>query len=409
MTFFALFVAVIFAYSLVSRWVERFATAPVVFTLAGIALPLLLPASDSAAFQLSHYLWVAEAGLVLLLFTDATRTDLGLLRRISALPSRLLGPGLLLTIVLGSAAALLVFPRLSFWEACLIGAVLAPTDAGLGQVVVESPRVPAQVREALNVEAGLNDGLSVPFLLFFLAMLEAGSGQTEASLARFIGQQLGLGVALGAGIGLPGGWLLERASRRGSLMAEWAPRGLVALPIFCFLGAEALGASMFIAAFVAGLAAQTTFRRAGKHAVEFSQQTGQVLNLAVFFLFGMAVGRNVDQLTPAFFLYGLLSLTIVRMLPVAVALAGARLQRASVAFIGWFGPRGLASIVLGLLVVERELGTPGDTTIRGAVLVTILMSILLHGLSAQPGIAWYAGKVSTFPPDALELDEPGHR
>lgn len=400
-----LFAVITFGYSLVSGWVERFATAPVVFTVAGVLVPLLMPEFIAAEFRLANFLWVAEAGLVLLLFTDATRTDLGLLNRIRALPTRLLGPGLLMTIALGAGLAALIFPGLSFWEACIVGTILAPTDAGLGQVVVESPRVPAQVREALSVEAGLNDGLSVPFLLFFIAMLEAEGGQVEASLSRLVGQQLGLGTLLGLGIGLTGGWLLQRASRAGGLTEAFAPRGLVALPVLCLLLADAVHASMFIAAFVAGLAAQRMFREAGKHAVEFSEQSGQVLNLAVFFLFGLTVGRSLGSLAPIYVVYGVLSLTVVRMLPVAVALIGARLQRATVLFIGWFGPRGLASIVLGLLVVERELGTAGDTTIRGIVLVTVLMSILLHGLSAQPGIAWYARRLAESPPGAHELTD----
>jgi NhaP-type Na+/H+ or K+/H+ antiporter len=405
MTLLALFVAVVFLYSLVSGRVERVATAPVVFTVAGILVPVIVPEFAAGEFELARFLWVAEAGLVLLLFTDATRTDLSLLRRIRDLPARLLGPGLLLTIALGALVAVFIFPSLSIWEACLVAAILAPTDAGLGQVVVESPRVPARIRQALNVEAGLNDGLSVPFLLFFLAMLEAGGGHSDATLTRFIGEQLGLGVLLGLGVGLGGGWMLQRASRAGSLTESFAPRGLIALPFFCFAGAERLDASMFIAAFVAGLAAQRMFPKAGKHAVEFSEQSGQVLNLFIFFLFGLVIGRSLDLLSPVYFLYGILSLTLVRMLPVALALLGTRLQRATVLFMGWFGPRGLASIVLGLLVVERELGTAGDPTIRGVVAATILMSIVLHGVSAQPGIAWYASRVATFPADTPELSD----
>lgn len=404
MTFLALFILAIFGYSLVSERIEKVATAPVVFTLAGILMPFVMPHFSMVDVEFSHFIWVAEAGLVLLLFTDATRTDLRLLRHSRALPTRLLGPGLLLTIVLGTTVAALLFPRLSLWEACLIAVILAPTDAGLGQVVVENPLVPARVREALCVEAGLNDGLSVPFLLFFLAMLEAGGGDTEASLLLFIEQQLGLGALLGAGIGLVGGWLLGQAARSGSLSEKFAPRGVIALPALCFLSAEAFGASMFIAAFVAGLTTKWMFANAGKHAVEFAEQSGQILNLAVFFLFGLAVGRSLDLLQPMYVVYALLSLTLVRMLPVAIALAGTRLQRATVLFIGWFGPRGLASIVLGLLVVERELATPQDATMRGIVLVTILLSILLHGLSAQPGISWYAKQVAALPPDAPELE-----
>jgi len=401
----ALFVLLVFGYSLVSEQVERVATAPIVFTLAGFVAPLLVPELRSSEYFLRHYLWVAEAGLVLLLFTDATRTDLALLRKIGNLPARLLGPGLLLTVVLGAVAALLVLGQLTFWEAAILAAILAPTDAGLGQVIVESPRVPARIREAINVEAGLNDGLSVPLLLFFMAMLEAREGGASSSLLRFVGEQLGYGVLVGAGIGLVGGWLIARASRLGMVAALWVPRAVVALPIFCALASEAVAASMFIAAFVCGLTVQRSYPDAGEHAVEFSEQWGQLFNLAVFFLFGVAVERSASQLEPAYFLYGALSLTVVRMLPVALSLYGTGLARATALFIGWFGPRGLASIVLGLVYIEQEIHTPGETAIHGAVIATVLMSILLHGLSARPGISWYAGKVAALPATAPERSE----
>ena len=401
----ALFVLLVFVYSLFSERIERVATAPILFMLAGIAAPWLMPEWRAPEYQLRHFLWVAEAGLVLLLFTDATRTDRTLLRKFGSLPARLLGPGLLLTVVLGAAAAWLVFPAFSFWEACILAAILAPTDAGLGQVIVQSPKVPASIREALNVEAGLNDGLAVPFMLFFIAMLEAQGGHTEASLGRFIGEQLGYGVLVGGAIGLGGGWLIDRASRRGSIAASWMPRGIVALPIFCIFGAEAVGASMFIAAFVAGLTAQTSFPEAGAHAVEFSEQWGQLFNLAIFFLFGVAVERSAHQLLPAHFLYAALSLTVIRMLPVALALRGTGLSRATVRFMGWFGPRGLASIVLGLVYLEQEIQAPGDLSIQGAVVATVLLSILLHGLSAGPGIRWYARQVAALPSGAPERSE----
>ncbi len=397
-----LFILLVFLYSLVSARIERWATAPIIFTLAGFASPLLLPELRSPSYHLQHYLWVAEAGLVLLLFTDATRTDLGLLRKNQGLPARLLGPGLLLTILLGAVAAALVLPRFDIWEACIVAAILAPTDAGLGQVIVQSPRVPTKIREAINVEAGLNDGLSVPFLLFFMAMLGAEGGNTEANFALFVGQQLGLGSLAGLGIGLVGGWLLQRAVRAGGVTAEFLPRGVVALPVLCYVGAEAVGGSMFIAAFVAGLAVRATYPGAGEHAVEFGEQWGQLFNLAVFFLFGLTVERALGRLEWVHLLYAVLSLTVIRMLPVALALRGTGLSRATVAFIGWFGPRGLASIVLGLVFVEQEIHTAGETDIYAVVIATVLLSILLHGFSAGPGIAWYSRKLEALPPDAPE-------
>ena len=340
---------------------------------------------------------------MLLLFTDASRTDLRVLKDIRALPARLLSTGLLLTILLGALAARLVFPNLSMWEAGILGAILAPTDAGLGQVIVSSPRVPMKIRQALNVEAGLNDGLSVPFLLFFIALAVGGATGEAASLTRFIGEQLGYGVLVGAGLGGVGGWLLGVAQRREWLADSWRQLGVVALPLLCLLAAEAAGASAFIAAFVAGLAVQPGFKDAAKHSVEFTEEWGQLFNLAVFFMFGLFVTHAMAQFNVRHALYAVLSLTVVRMLPVAIALIGTRLCLATVLFIGWFGPRGLASIVLGLVYLEQEAQQPGEPTIQLAVMLTVLASILAHGLSAMPGMDLYVRRISNLPREAPEL------
>ncbi len=209
---------------------------------------------------------------------------------------------------------------------------------------------------------------------------------TDAGFIRFLGEQLGLGLLVGAGVGLIGGWLLS-AARRSEWMAEsFLQLAVVSLPVFCILLSEHVGASVFIAAFVAGLFVQVTFKDAGKNSVEFAEEWGQILNLSVFFLFGMMIARNRSLLGYAPFFYALLSLTIVRMLPVAISLVGSGLDKATVAFMGWFGPRGLASIVLGLVYLEQEKNLPGDEITRLAVMATVLLSIFAHGLSAAPGI-----------------------
>ena len=405
MSLLAIFVALVFLHSLVSRRLERtVVTSPIVFTTAGILIPLFLPGLRDQLVEQRAFLHLAEIGLVLLLFTDASRTELRVLKNIRALPARLLSTGMLLTILLGALAARLVFQNLSIWEAGILAAILAPTDAGLGQVVVNSPRVPMKIRQALNVEAGLNDGLSVPFLLFFVALAVGGATGEAASLTQFIGEQLGYGVLVGAGLGGLGGWLLGVAHRRGWLADSWRQLGVVALPLLCLLASEAFGASMFIAAFVAGLAVQPGFKDAAKHSVEFTEEWGQLFNLAVFFMFGLFVARAGTQFNVRHALYAVLSLTVVRMLPVAIALIGTRLRLATVLFIGWFGPRGLASIVLGLVYLEQETQQPGEPTIRLAVMLTVLGSIFAHGLSAMPGMDIYARKISNLAPDAPELE-----
>jgi sodium/hydrogen antiporter len=390
----AIFLSLLFFYSLVSRRLEQtILTGPILFTVAGMLLFLAWPGILVAGINEEVLFRLSEIGLVLLLFTDASHADLNLLRRIGNLPARLLSIGMLLTIVLGAVTARLIFPQLSTWEAGILSTVLAPTDAGLGQVIVESPRVPMSIRQALNVEAGLNDGLSVPFLMFFIALAAAKVEGPAASLLQFIVEQLGFGVLVGGGIGLAGGRLLGLADRRRWIAESFQRIAVVALPLLCLEVSKMIGASMFIAAFVAGLAVQIGFKEAGKHSVEFVEEWGRLLNLAVFFLFGLVAMRALPQFDLALVLYAALSLTVVRMLPVAIALAGTRMSLASVVFMGWFGPRGLASIVLGLVYLQQELELPGETTIRLALVVTVLLSIFAHGLSASPGISIYARKL----------------
>lgn len=392
----ALFVLLVFLFSLVSRRLEgTIVTAPMMFTLAGMVMFPALPWIMRAGVNATVFLRLAEIGLVLLLFTDACRTELDILRSIGSLPARLLSIGMLLTIAFGVVVARLVFPQLSVWEAGILAAILAPTDVGLGQVIVNSPRVPMRIREALNVEAGLNDGLSVPFLLFFIALAAARIEGGAASLTQFIVEQLGFGTLVGLTIGLGGGWLMGFARRKEWVAESFQQIGVVALPLLCLVVSEMVGASMFIASFVAGLAVQVGFKDAGKHSVEFAEEWGQLFNLSVFFLFGVLVVRNWPQFNMALWLYALLSLTVVRMLPVAIALIGTRLSWASVIFMGWFGPRGLASIVLGLVYLEQEMHLPGEQTIRFTVMVTVLLSIFAHGLSAMPGISLYAKRLGS--------------
>ncbi|MCX6927682.1 MAG: cation:proton antiporter [Verrucomicrobia bacterium] len=408
-TLLAIFIGLVFLYSLVSAQIEKsILTAPILFTTAGMLVLLLLPELRGLKGNFELFLQAAEVGLVLLLFTDASRTDLQVLRSTRDLPVRLLSTGMLLTILLGALAALAVFRQLTLWEAGILAAILAPTDAGLGQVIVNCPRVPMRIRQAINVEAGLNDGLSVPFLMFFIALAGTAVASPHATLARFIVEQLGYGAAIGIGFGLVGGWLLGLAHRREWMAESFCQLGLVALPLLCIIASEAVGASMFIAAFVAGLVVQVGFKEAGKHSVEFTEEWGQLLNLSVFFLFGLLVARTWEDFTLLHVLYAVLSLTIVRTLPVAVALFGTRLSRATVLFMGWFGPRGLASIVLGLVYLEHATHQPGETTIRLAVKATVLLSIFAHGLSAMPGIKLYAAKVAALDAGAPELsDSPG--
>lgn len=403
MIFIAIFILTVFLYSLVSRRLESTViTAPILFTLAGMLLYRLPPAFTDPELKRQGLLLVAEIGLVMTLFTDAAHINLKSLTASRSLPTRLLTTGMLLTIVLGAAGAIVVFPEISWFEAGILAAILAPTDAGLGAVIVNSPYVPTRIRQALNIEAGLNDGLSVPFLMCFIAMALQSNEGAASVLGRFVGEQIGYGSLIGIGIGAFGGWLLAQANRKQWMAAPMQQLGLVAIPLLCVLASEASGASMFIAAYVAGFAVQFGFADAGRQSVEFTETWGQLFDFFVFFLFGLFVARSWTQFEYTHFLYAGLSLTLVRMLPVALALAGTGLSRTTILFMGWFGPRGLASIVLGLVYLERQANLPAESTIRLTVMATVLLSIFGHGLSALPGISIYAKRITTLNSDAPE-------
>jgi len=398
-----IFLVLVFLYSLVSRQLERtVVTTPIVFTTVGFLIFLMPPWLIPLDLDRKAFLLIAEIGLVMTLFTDAAHINLQVLKGNGSLPVRLLSTGMLLTILLGAITALAVLRGLTLWEAGILAAILAPTDAGLGQVIVSSSRVPMRIRQALNVEAGLNDGLSVPFLMLFVALALETTQGAGAVLVRFLGEQIGYGALIGVGIGLVGGWLLGVAQRRKWMGTKFRQLGLVTLPLFCVMASEATGASMFIAAFLAGLVVQIGFAEASKHSAEFAEDWGQLFNFFVFFLFGLIVARAWMDFNAALVLYAVISLTVVRMVPVALALSGTGLSRATLLFMGWFGPRGLASIVLGLVYLEQQAKFPGESTIRLAVMATVLLSIFAHGLSALPGIALYGRGIASLGSNAPE-------
>ena len=331
------------------------------------------------------------------------------------LPARLLIIGLPLTIAAGAVIAALLFTNLTIWQAGIIGAVgfffvilcvfslLAPTDAGLGQAIVTSERVPVRIREALNVESGLNDGGSVPFLLVFLALAAIQEGIEPPSFWIVAVEQIGIGVAIGLIVGIAGGWLIRSATRRGWMTRTFKRLSFLALAILAWGVAGPIGGSGFIAAFVGGFATGATVGDVEEAATDFSEAEGELLLLVVFFLVGVVATSLLGTLDWTIVLYAILSLTIIRMLPVAISLVGTKLRRSSVLFVGWFGPRGLASIVLVLVALEEPALAPLAPQIATIVLVTVILSVFAHGISARPGASLYARKVAAMDSDAPEL------
>jgi sodium/hydrogen antiporter len=405
MTGLAVLLAVVFLYGLISRRLEgSVITAPMSFVAAGMVLGPAALGLVNFDLENEPVLLVAEFALALLLFTDATRVDLRALNSPPHLPARLLGVGMPLTIVLGAVAAALVLPGLSFWEAAIVAAVLAPTDAALGQAVVSDERVPATVRRSLNVEAGLNDGLSVPFLALFIALaLAEEEALTGGQWILFALQQIGFGVLVGALVGASGAWLVREAIRWGWISDTFERLALLALALLAYALAGLAGGNGFIAAFAGGLCAGPFLRGIGERAVGFADAEGQLLNAAVFFTFGaVAIPFLLDEMDLSVAIYAGLSLSVIRMLPVGIALLGTRLRGVSVLFMGWFGPRGLASIILGLVFLEEAASLSASVEISTVVAATVLLSVLLHGLTSSPLSTLYARSAATMSPAAPE-------
>ena len=399
---FATFAAIVFVFALVSRRVERLdVTAPMAFIVAG----MLFGATHlfNASINNEVLLLIGSIALVLVLFTDASRINISLFRVNAELPARLLIVGLPLTIAVGAVIAALLFTNLTIWQAAIIGAVLAPTDAGLGQAIVTSERVPVRIREALNVESGLNDGGSVPFLLVFLALAAIQEGVEPPSFWIVAVEQVGIGVVVGLLVGIAGGWLIRSATQRGWMTRTFKRLSFLALAVLAWGVAGPIGGSGFIAAFVGGFATGATVGEVEEAATDFSEAEGELLLLAVFFLVGVIATSLLGDLNWTILLYAILSLTVIRMLPVAISLIRTKLRRSSVLFLGWFGPRGLASIVLMLVALEEPALAPLAPQIAAIVLVTVILSVFAHGISARPGAALYARKVAAMDSDAPEL------
>jgi NhaP-type Na+/H+ or K+/H+ antiporter len=382
-----------------------------VFTAAGLLVgswALDLVDVDAANQFVRH---LAEATLALVLFTDAVGVNLGRLRRESLVPARLLGIGLPLTIVAGTLGGLALFPQLDLWTAAALATMLAPTDAALGLPVVSNRRLPSRIRQGLNVESGLNDGVCVPLLIIFLTVAQAEEGVGELEPLRVIIEEIGFGAVGGVTAGVLGAWVLRSFRARGWMEGTWQQINAVATPLLAYTVAVALGGSGFIAAFVAGIVFGVV---AGEHAEAttfLAEASGELLNAATFVLFGaVLLGPALGELDWRIALYAALSLTVVRMLPVALAMLGTGMRRVTVGFLGWFGPRGLASIVFVLILLE-ETQLPERPLMLAVVTWTVAVSVYAHGLTAYPGANryadWYAAHArdhAAMPESAPTLD-----
>ena len=400
----AVVAAVFVVYAVVAGRLDRLSiTAPIVLvavgTLLGASYIDVLPANPST----ESVRLVASLTLALILFADASTVKLRQAESDVGLPLRLLGIGLPLTMALGAVVARVVFPSISWPEAALIAAILAPTDAALGVAVVTNPMVPLRIRRALNIESGLNDGIATPFVTVFLAIVVAGAAQDRWGIEALA--ELARGAAIGIGIGYAGGWLARWAKS-----ARWStPLSdqllVLSLAFLAYGAASSHSGNSFVAAFVAGLVFGAATRGELRDATEFADTVGLFSSFVVWIIFGAAFVGPVLRggVHPRPIIYAVVSLTLVRMVPVAISLFGTRLRADTVGFIGWFGPRGLASVVFTLIAFDA-LG--GQDLARGLAEITtwtILLSVIAHGLSSGPLAALYGRRLKAAPADTPEL------
>ncbi len=398
------------AYALVSaRLATSVISTPLFFVclglLAGPALGLVELRPDSEL--LVRFL---EAALGMMLFVDASSLDLrnGSLK--AALAGRLLGIGLPMTVLAGALVAIALWPRIALWQAALVGAMLAPTDALLAHAAVADPRVPAVVRNALNVEGGLNDGLALPIVTTFIAIGLAASGvDTQVRAAQTLVVVIAGSIILGLVVGSAGGGLLRAAARRDLVAPAWWSIGPAAIAVATFAAADRLGASGFLAVWIAGLAMGMLFRRADEANVfGLSVALADGLVAVAFLLLGTAIlGPVLARITPQTVIYAVLSLTVVRMLPVAIATLRSGFAMPTILYVGWFGPRGLVSVVFADVIVG--LAVPGAQGITDVVLATVTLSIVVHGVTAAWGArrygSWFeqASRVHAAMPESADV------
>jgi NhaP-type Na+/H+ or K+/H+ antiporter len=410
------FVAVllcILAAAAISRRVQgTILTLPMLYAAFGLILGSWGLGLIQADIESEWVRIIAEVTLVLVLASDASRIDLGGLVRDHSLPQRLLGIGLPLTMVCGTLVAAVMFGVLSFWEAAILAVILTPTDASLGQSVVTNPRVPVRIRQTLNIESGLNDGIAMPFLLLAISLAVA-TGPAPGEMAAWLLSviiQISLSIAIGVVVGYVGVKFIERGERLGWMSEAFQKISAVAFILLAYGMAELVGGNGFIAAFCMGATAGHLARKEQREILqEHVEVEVELLMLLTFLIFGaVMLPPALDGFNGMVALYAILSLTLIRMLPVAIGMIGAKVRPITTLFLGWFGPRGVASILYIFTVLDAE-GIPGVDLIYAVVMVTVLFSIIAHGVTAAPGAKWYGQRMTDIieeeTPDVREMEE----
>jgi len=395
---FALIAAFVILYGIVSKRLEStIISGPMIFVIFGFLLSSdvtgLITGKDNTLINI-----IANITLILILFSDASRINLNYFGKERDIPRRLLDLGLPLTIFAGVLLGVVILTELPLWQAAVLATILAPTDAALAQAVINSERVPARIRQALNVESGLNDGICFPILLLFLSLAATGGGNQPASYwIQFIGFQLILGPIIGIVVGYVGGKLVLWFVNKSWMSVNFQRLSIVGLSFLAFFSAEIVGGNGFMSAFAAGLIFGNVARQVSGPIYEYGEAEGELFILLTFMLFGaIMLPQAIGETRWVYILYAVISLTIVRMIPVAISLIGKKLTFPTILYVGWFGPRGVASILYVLVVVDKH-SLSGENIIFNITAITVLLSVFLHGVTAVPGSNAYASTIEATP------------
>jgi NhaP-type Na+/H+ or K+/H+ antiporter len=390
----AVLAVIVFVYSVVAGRVERSTiTGPIVFVVVGFLIGPFGVGWIQPDLTNEDVRLLANLTLALVLFIDAAGADVKVLASNIQLPSRMLLVGLPGVIALGTACAWLVFEEFTLAEAAILATMLAATDASLGKGVITNSAVPAKVREGLNAESGLNDGLCVPVLLLFIALSVGGGGESSGSLLalQLVAREVGIGLAVGLGMTIVGVWLLRACLERGWITQIWKQIPVVALAVGCFAVAQSLHGSGYIASFAGGVMFGVMAKERTHGLVLAAEGTAELLSLTTWLVMGTAIlGQASDTFSFQVVLYAVLSLTIVRVVPMFTALTGAGERTHNKLFLAWFGPRGLASIVFAIIVLNSDV--EHRSIMAEIVVCTVFLSVFAHGLTAKPLANWLASK-----------------
>ncbi len=407
MTGYLLLLALIALYALgASRLEYLMITGPITFVVLGFILGPTVTSVVEWGPSSELVRIVTGVTLALLLFSDASSINLAALRRDASVVTRLLFIGLPLAVVFGAVSGWLLLPALGLGVCALLASILAPTDLSLGLAMFKNPNVPERVRRAINVESGLNDGVATPVVTIFIGVAIAEASTLEHPMVTAI-EELLIGLGIGILVGAVGGLLMQLSARHQWSSAASRQFAGLSFALLAYGGAVALEGNGFIAAFVGGMAFGAVNRQGAAEAVRYTEKAGVLMTFAVWYIFGATIAPILisDDLSWQPIVYALVSLTVVRMLAVAISLLGKKMHWSTLLFIGWFGPRGLASVVFLILSLQSldEAGVETSMLVATAGW-TILLSVILHGLSAGPVAAWYGSRSARFAPGSPELE-----